>query len=91
MPRMTYGRYSSRSAFQGSIREARHAGPYPAGQRRSNRRGWPGSWRAMGDNYRNFDLNTATGYRHQVSLTAGTNLHNTKTPLTVWLWAAYVT
>ena len=28
--------------------------------------------------------------RHQVSLTAGTILHNTKTPLTLWLWAAYL-
>ena len=28
--------------------------------------------------------------RHQVSLTAGTILHNTKTPLTVWCWAAYL-
>lgn len=28
--------------------------------------------------------------RHQVSLTAGTVLHNTKTPLTQWLWAAYL-
>jgi transposase-like protein len=28
--------------------------------------------------------------RHQVSLTAGTVLHNTKTPLTVWFWAAYL-
>ena len=28
--------------------------------------------------------------RHQVSLTAGTILHNTKTPLTVWFWAAYL-
>jgi transposase-like protein len=27
--------------------------------------------------------------RHQVSLTAGTILHNTKTPLRVWFWAAY--
>jgi transposase-like protein len=27
--------------------------------------------------------------RHQVSLTAGTVLHNTKTPLTLWFWAAY--
>ena len=26
----------------------------------------------------------------QVSLTAGTILHNTKTPLTVWFWAAYL-
>jgi transposase-like protein len=26
--------------------------------------------------------------RHQVSLTAGTVLHNTKTPLTIWFWAA---
>jgi transposase-like protein len=31
-----------------------------------------------------------TGCRHQVSLTAGTVLHNTKTPLTVWFWAAYL-
>jgi transposase-like protein len=31
-----------------------------------------------------------TGCRHQVSLTAGTILHNTKTPLTVWFWAAYL-
>src|SRR5256712_5789142 len=28
--------------------------------------------------------------RHQVSLTAGTMLHNTKTPLTLWFWAAYL-
>ena len=28
--------------------------------------------------------------RHQVSLTAGTILHNTKTPLTHWFWAAYL-
>src|SRR3954463_5797299 len=26
----------------------------------------------------------------QVSLTANTILHNTKTPLTVWFWAAYL-
>jgi hypothetical protein len=25
-----------------------------------------------------------------VSLTAGTILHNTKTPLTAWFWAAYL-
>jgi transposase-like protein len=30
------------------------------------------------------------GCRHQVSLTAGTILHNTKIPLTVWFWAAYL-
>jgi transposase-like protein len=30
------------------------------------------------------------GCRHQVSLTAGTILHNTKTPLTAWFWAAYL-
>lgn len=30
------------------------------------------------------------GCRHQVSVTAGTILHNTKTPLTVWFWAAYL-
>src|ERR1700704_2755830 len=29
--------------------------------------------------------------RYQLSLTAGTILHNTKTPLTVWFWAAYLT
>jgi transposase-like protein len=28
--------------------------------------------------------------RHQASLTAETILHNTKTPLTVWFWAAYL-
>lgn len=28
--------------------------------------------------------------RYQVSLTAGTVLHNTKTPLTTWFWAAYL-
>jgi len=28
--------------------------------------------------------------KYQVSLTAGTILHNTKTPLTVWFWAAYL-
>lgn len=31
-----------------------------------------------------------TNCRYQVSLTAGTILHNTKTPLTVWFWAAYL-
>jgi transposase-like protein len=31
-----------------------------------------------------------TSCRHQTSLTAGTILHNTKTPLTVWCWAAYL-
>ncbi len=31
------------------------------------------------------------GCRYQVSLTAGTILHNTKTPLTVWFWATYLT
>ena len=30
------------------------------------------------------------GRRYQVSLTAGTILHNTKIPLTVWFWAAYL-
>jgi hypothetical protein len=29
--------------------------------------------------------------RYHVSLTAGTILHKTKTPLTVWFWAAYPT
>ena len=29
--------------------------------------------------------------RYQVSLTAGTILHNTKTPLAVWFWATYLT
>ncbi len=29
--------------------------------------------------------------RYQVSLTAGTILHNTKTPLPVWFWATYLT
>lgn len=29
--------------------------------------------------------------RYQVSLTAGTILHNTKTPLTTWFWATYLT
>ena len=28
--------------------------------------------------------------RHQVSLTSGTILHRTRTPLTVWFWAAYL-
>ena len=28
--------------------------------------------------------------RYQVSLTAGTVLHNTRTPLTVWFWATYL-
>jgi transposase-like protein len=28
--------------------------------------------------------------RHQVSLTSGTVLHNTRTPLTIWFWAAYL-
>jgi transposase-like protein len=30
------------------------------------------------------------GCRYQASLTAGTILHNTKTPLTIWFWAAYL-
>ena len=30
------------------------------------------------------------GCRYQVSLTASTILHNTKTPLTVWFWATYL-
>lgn len=30
------------------------------------------------------------GCRHQVWLTGGTIFHNTKTPLTVWFWAAYL-
>ena len=30
------------------------------------------------------------GCRHQVSLTAGTVFHNTKTPLTIWFWAGYL-
>ena len=30
------------------------------------------------------------GCRYQVSLTAGTILHNTKLPLTVWFWTAYL-
>jgi transposase-like protein len=30
------------------------------------------------------------GCRHQASVTAGTILHRTKTPLTVWFWAAYL-
>jgi hypothetical protein len=29
-------------------------------------------------------------FRHQVSLPAGTILHNTRTPLTIWFWAAYL-
>ena len=28
--------------------------------------------------------------KHQVSLTSGTVLHKTRTPLTVWFWAAYL-
>ena len=31
------------------------------------------------------------GCRYQVSLTAGTILHNTKTPLILWFWAVYLT
>src|SRR6267143_1242367 len=31
------------------------------------------------------------GCRYQVSLTAGTILHNTKTPLILWFWATYLT
>ncbi len=31
------------------------------------------------------------GCRFQVSLTSGTILHNTKTPLILWFWAAYLT
>ena len=29
------------------------------------------------------------GCRHQTSVTAGTILHKSRTPLTVWFWAAY--
>ena len=38
----------------------------------------------------NFRRWQCAGCRYQVSLTAGTILHNTKTPLTVWFWAAYL-
>src|SRR6202521_5287182 len=31
-----------------------------------------------------------TPFRHRVSVTAQTILHNTKIPLTVWFWAAYL-
>jgi len=31
------------------------------------------------------------GCPYQVSLTGGTILHNTKTPLTAWFWATYLT
>ena len=35
-------------------------------------------------------LRQCAACRHQVSLTSGTVLHNTRTPLTVWFWAAYL-
>jgi transposase-like protein len=35
-------------------------------------------------------LRQCAGCRHQASLTAGTVLHRTKTPLTHWFWAAYL-
>lgn len=35
-------------------------------------------------------LRQCTACRYQVSVTAGTILHRTKTPLTVWFWAAYL-
>jgi len=41
-------------------------------------------------NWRSSAGGSAPVCRHQVSLTAGTILHNTKTPLTVWFWAAYL-
>ena len=36
------------------------------------------------------DAGQCAACRHQVSLTSGTILHNTKTPLTLWFWAAYL-
>lgn len=41
---------------------------------------------AIGDNA----LWQCAGCRYQASVTAGTILHRTKTPLTVWFWAAYL-
>ena len=35
-------------------------------------------------------LRQCAACRHQVSLTSGTVLHNTRTPLLVWFWAAYL-
>ncbi len=35
-------------------------------------------------------LRQCAGCRHQVSLTAGTVLHRTKTPLTHWFWTVYL-
>jgi len=35
-------------------------------------------------------LRQCAACRHQVSLTSGTVLHNTRTPLMVWFWAAYL-
>ncbi len=32
-----------------------------------------------------------TAFRHQVSVTAGTVLHKTRTPIPLWFWAAYLT
>jgi hypothetical protein len=37
-----------------------------------------------------FNLWQCAGCRHQASVTAETVLHRTKTPLTVWFWAAYL-
>src|SRR6202162_186121 len=57
---------------------------------------WPeGFVCPRGGNRRSYELLKlkrwqCTGCRHQVSLTAGTILQNTKTPLTVWFWAAYL-
>src|SRR6202163_961537 len=46
-----------------------------------------GHWRAYPIGNRRWQC---AGCRHQVSLTAGTILHNTETPLTPWSWAAYL-
>jgi len=47
-----------------------------------------GSARAGGETRRHLWVCTACG--HQTSVTAGTVMHGTRTPLRAWFWAAYL-
>ena len=57
---------------------------------------WPDGFRcphcghARGYAMANYRRWKCAACRYQASLTAGTILHNTKTPLTLWFWAAYL-
>jgi len=47
-----------------------------------------GAGRAGGETHRHLWVCTACG--HQTSVTAGTVMHGTRTPLRAWFWAAYL-